>query len=353
MIRSGDVIRHLQRFQRPPRGGVVAFRFDDGPVTDLPFCLLMSRWGIPVEIAIPAAYVGQRHRLTVTHLKRLMRAGHTVANHSWSHGPSPKTVDDVVSEITTADQWFDSHGIATWSFVQPGPWSGNGPGSLHNTSGSAALNRRIGDRYVCLEGYAAQPLQPLPLDGDARLGLSHVTVDELPWPAMAGLVRRVASDCLFAELVVHTAKVVKTARGALLAARICRLARLCREYERRGLLRCHSVLGGVFAGRTHPESLVDDPPSFVAEDGSLVWRPKEPLLPGISYAIECPFRNGARRHLRGGVLRETLRGCEVPLRLRPSGGGLMARCGIDAPGSWELRLPPATAAALSVTMHVG
>ncbi len=354
VIASGGVVQHLQRFQKSVRGGVVTFRFDDGPITDLAFCLLMSRCGIPVEIAIPAAYVGQKHRLTVAHLKRLTRAGHTVANHSWSHGPAPRTVDDVVREITAADRWFDDHGIATWSFVQPGPWSGDGAGSLDDSGRVAALNRRIGDRFVCLEGYAAQPLLPLPLDGNTRLGLSHVTIDDLSWRAIAGIVRRVATECLFAEFVVHTAKCVKTIRGALLAGRLYRLARLCRAYERKGLLRCQSVLGGVFAGRTRGESLIDEAPSDVAPDGSLVWTPKEPLLPGVSYAIECAFRVGVSyRGVRDASLCEASRGVHIPLRLRRSVTGLTARFGIDAPGRWELHLRAGTAAPASVALYVG
>ncbi len=353
MIPSGEVVRHLQRFQKSVQGGVVTFRFDDGPVTDLAFCLLMSRCGIPVEIAIPAAYVGQKYRLTVAHLKRLSSAGHTVANHSWSHGPAPQTIDDLVKEITTADAWFDGHGIATWSFVQPGPWSGDGAGSLDDAARVAALNRRIGDRFVCLEGYAAQPLSPLPLDGTTRLGLSHVTIDELSWPEIEGIVRRVASEGLFAEFVVHTAKCVKAVRGALLTARIYKLARLCRAYQQKGLLRCRSVLGGVFAGRAPGESLIEEAPSGLAEDGSLVWRPKERLLPGISYAIDCVLRDGVSQSaLRGASLCETSRGVQIALRWRRSGTGLMARCGIDAVGSWELHLRARMAAALTVTLYV-
>lgn len=325
---------HLRRFGRPANGGVVAVRFDDGPITDLPLCGLFLRRGIPVEVAVPAAYVDRPRRLTLAQLRGLISAGHTVANHSFGHGPAPAGLAGAVSEIERAARWFDEHGVPVWSFVQPGPWSASGEASLDEPWRGASLGAALGGRYVCLEGYATDPLLPVPLPEAARFGLSHVTIDAMPWRRLRQLLEQVARERRFVQLVVHTAKCLKSAAGPLLAVRVVRLARFLSWLEAREQVTCFSVPGAMLATPGGGESLLGAARE-VGTKGERTYCFKEPLVPGLSYRLQGDAQPGGDGR---ALLINRERGSRARLRLRRTAKGWVARFGVLTTGDWELTL---------------
>ena len=349
----GGLQAHVRRYQHRASSGVVAFRFDDAPVTDLPLAWLLGRQGISVELAVPAAFVGKPRRLRRGHLRALLRAGHTVANHSYAHGPAPTEMSGLAAELRRADEWFEANGVRTLSFVQPGPWSAGGPGSLDTPERAAALSDALGGRYLCLEGYASQPVLPGPSSAESRFGLSHVTLDGMTWPEIQLVVTRAVEERGFVEFVAHTARCLRLRPGILLGWRLLKLARLCSGLERQGRLVCRSVIAGLWAHQGEGRSLVDGG-AVQSRGESQAWRFVEPLVPGMPYRFE--WRSGeqvpARREKSARIL-DPSTGAGFRLRLRRFGGSLAARFGVPSEGAWELRttgLPPGGPG--SIAVHV-
>ena len=332
MNASAGPIAHLRRFGRPADTGVVSIRFDDGPITDLPFCRLFMRWGIPVEVAVPADYVDRPRRLRLSHLRRLITAGHTIANHSFGHSAVPVGRAGAVSEIERATQWFDEHRVPVWSFAQPGPWSGSGEASLDEPRHAASLGAALGGRYICLQGYATDLLLPVPIPDAARFGLSHVTIDAMPWRRLRALLEQVVRERRFVQLVVHTAKCLKSAAGPLLAARIVRLARFLGWLEAQGQVACFSVAGAAFAKPGAGESLLEVAQG-AATKGEYAYRFKEPLVPGLSYRLQGDGQQGGDLSV---LLINRGQGSQARLRVRRTAQGWVARFGVMTPGDWEL-----------------
>src|SRR5439155_20394008 len=234
---AAAVLAHVRRYQQPRRTGVVAFRFDDGPLTDLLPARCAARLGVPGEVAIPTAWIDGRRRLSAAQLRALVRVGHTIASHSQDHGPPPADLETLVANLRRADDDFAALGIPVWTFAQPGPWGRGGPGSLDSRARAVALAEAFADRFVCLEGYATEPVVPPDRVWDARYGLSHVTIDDAAWPELQRCVMQAIEGPGFIQFVAHTSKCVKSLRGPRLAWRIWRLLAWCFALQAQGQLR--------------------------------------------------------------------------------------------------------------------
>jgi Polysaccharide deacetylase len=333
---AAAILAHVGRYQQPTNTGVVAFRFDDGPLTDLILARLSARRGIPVELAIPTAWIGHRRRLGASHLRALVRAGHTIASHSYDHGLPPRDMRTLVANVRRANDDFAALGIPVWTFVQPGPWGGGGPGSLDSRARALALDEAFRDRFVCLEGYATESVLPAGRVQEARLGLSHVTIDDASWIELRNCVTRVIEGPGFVQFVAHTAKCVKTLRGASLAWRIWRLLEWCGALQVQGRLRCRSVLSALGAFDPAGESLLGD-----TELGfKAVLRPRESLVPGLPYRLEwgpvaasSPAPTGVRVRKASGESAQRL-------RFQREVGWWVARFGVLEPGEWVVEVTP-------------
>ncbi len=329
-----DVICHLKRFQPPVLTGVVTFRLDDAPLTDLVFVRLLERFGFGAEFAVAARAVGHGLHLRTSHLRKLIRRGHTIANHSFSHGAAPATLDDAVREVATAAEWFEMNGIPTWSFVQPGSWVGDGPGHLTDRPTAERLSAALDHRYILLEGYGGTPQVRIDATAHQRMGLSHATIDYMSWSQVRNLLEQVARDRLFVQIVCHTAKAVKTRAGVALAYRLGRFLSLCAKYERAGLIRCLGLPGAIFAAEGGGECLIE---SLIPERGPTVRCVfKEDLVPGVSYRFECVTTDETKAPATS-LVDERSR-TTTPIALRRRDGRWAARFGVERMGNWQLNL---------------
>lgn len=352
-MNADAVVEHVRTFRRRSTLGAVAFRFDDAPITDLAVCGLLRARNIPAELAVPVRVVGSASHLSIAGLRRLARAGHALANHSLTHGAPPSSLAGILAEIQRGTAWFDAHGLPTWSFVQPGTWVGDGagPGHLSNVERARSLARELGDRFVCIEGYARDPIVPRNGTEDTRIGLAHITLDETPWRTIDDLLGRIVRERAFVEVVFHTARCVKRLRGPGLAWRLLRTVRRCDQLAERGALECVSVLAGAVGGDGAGRSLLDG----AVEHRRAGWRiiePVEPLVPGVCYELRVSSSAHTLGRRQPAYVADLSTGDEaagVRVRVRrrgPSSRGIFSVLGA---GRWCIRLPIAVTEA---TLHV-
>jgi len=341
-VRS-QVLAHLRRYSAGGTSGVVTLRFDDGPLTDWPFCRILTALQLPVEIAVPASFVGRPLRWRVEQLRALVRAGHVLANHSFSHAAPPKSLDEAIADVHQADRWFEDHHLPVWTFVQPGSWRpGGGPGDLGDPERARTFDGALSGRFVCIEGYTGEPLIPVPIAPERRLGLPHVTLDDISWSFVEKLLARIVSERLFVQIVVHTVRSVRGFRGTRLAGRLARLIARCAHLDTLGHLRWVSLLSGVVAGTGEDHNLIDIGRPCSTRLGKTTYETVEPLMPGVPYRLEWRSANAASRaavEVRERSSEETVR-----LVARRRGLRFQATFGVHRSGDWQLCLPESAAA---------
>ncbi len=335
---GSQVLAHLRRYSAGGTSGVVTLRFDDGPLTDWPFCRILTALQLPVEIAVPASFVGRPLRWRVEQLRALVRAGHVLANHSFAHAAPPNSLDEAIADVHQADRWFEDHRLPVWTFVQPGSWRpGSGPGDLGDPERARRFAGALHGRFACIEGYTGDALIPLPITSERRLGLPHVTLDDMPWSAVEKLLARVVSERLFVQVVVHTVRSVRGFRGAKLAGRLARLITRCSHLDTLGHLRWVSLLPGVVAGTGEGQNLIDAAPHFSMPHGRATYQTVEPLIPGAPYRLEWKSPNSASK--AAVEVRERSSDETVRLIARRRGPLLRTTFGVDRAGDWQLCLP--------------
>lgn len=337
------MLAHLRRYSAGGTSGVVTLRFDDGPLTDWPFCRILTALQLPVEIAVPASFVGRPLRWRVEQLRALVRAGHLLANHSFSHAAPPNSLDEAIADVHQADRWFEDHHLPVWTFVQPGSWRpGGGPGDLGDPERARRFDGALDGRFACVEGYTGDALIPVPMTSERRLGLPHVTLDDMPWSAVEKLLARVVHERLFVQIVVHTVRCVRGLRGAKLAGRLARLIARCAQLEARGHLRWVSLLSAVVAGTGEGRNLIDEARPSWSLNGAPTYATLEPLIAGVPYRLEWTSVNGASR--AAVEARELSSNDIVRLVARRRGPLLRATFGVDRAGDWQVSLPDVRAA---------
>lgn len=344
-----DVAEHARRFGMPLETGAVAFRLDDGPVSDLPFCWAFGRAQIPVELAVPSGFVGDGRHVGVRTLRDLVRAGHSVANHSERHEEAPASLELTIQEIDRATASFAEVGVPLWNFVQPGSWVGSGrPGSLGDNAGTIELQRALAMRFLCVESYAGRPFTELPFESEVRLTLSHVTLDAMTWNDIERLLERVIAERLFAVLVLHTARWVRSLQAPLRWIQFLRLVRRCVALEERGRLKCTSVIGGACCGDARGESLLRSSPRSYSEAGTTEYEFSERPVPGVTYRLSCAGGLGLARPRAVVLLGNSRR----RLRLVRRALAYQAIFGVDVGGDYRIGLNGPPGALGAVTVHV-
>ena len=332
------MLAHLRRYSVGGISGVVTLRFDDGPLTDWVFCRILTALQLPVEIAVPASFVGRPLRWRVEQLRALVRAGHVLANHSFAHAAPPNSLDEAIADVHQADRWFEDHRLPVWTFVQPGSWRpGSGPGDLGDPERARRFDGALHGRFACIEGYTGDALIPLPITSERRLGLPHVTLDDMPWSAVEKLLARVVSERLFVQVVVHTVRSVRGFRGAKLAGRLARLIARCAHLDTLGHLRWVSLLSGVVAGTGEDQNLIDAARPISTPRGKATYETVEALIPGVPYRLEWRSANGASR--AAVEVRERSSEETICLVARRRGLLFQATFGVDRSGDWQLCLP--------------
>jgi peptidoglycan/xylan/chitin deacetylase (PgdA/CDA1 family) len=91
-----------------------AITFDDGFDDDYDFAAYLSAKGIRGTFFIIPSKVGTSGRLTLEQLHRMQKAGHLIANHSWSHKSlkvDNLTDAEFIEEITKATDWMCANGF--------------------------------------------------------------------------------------------------------------------------------------------------------------------------------------------------------------------------------------------------
>ncbi len=106
--------------------GVVSLRFDDNDQVEYStiYPLLRDR-NLVALFAVPYDTIDAVSKCTLTQLKQMQRRGMEIACHSRTHGGSPATVADFISETTAAADDMRALGLHVQHFIQPGTWTGD------------------------------------------------------------------------------------------------------------------------------------------------------------------------------------------------------------------------------------
>ncbi|MFL5616661.1 MAG: hypothetical protein ACJ796_23550 [Gemmatimonadaceae bacterium] len=182
---------------------LVVLRVDDNMPTDPPFTSRLIARGIPAEIAVPTASVGDDGRPTWDDLHRLEAAGFGIVAHSRHHVSTTTDGVDFMGEVLGSLSDLSQHGFASRVFVQPGVWTGsiffdsvaktrNWRGALFRTFSSASELYQIDVPLL-------RPWAP------GRIGISHRTIsDGATQQDLQFLWQRVLRRNYLTVLLVHT-----------------------------------------------------------------------------------------------------------------------------------------------------
>ncbi len=109
---DGNVI-----MDQPMNENLCALTFDDGPSPNTPFLLdMLAQYKIPATFFL----LGQQVQQYPSLVERMLKEGHEVGNHSWSHPNLRKlSTESQASQIRETDKLLRSHGVVPLFFRPP------------------------------------------------------------------------------------------------------------------------------------------------------------------------------------------------------------------------------------------